>query len=267
MVTLKRNNWKHVWCKCRLQIFSCNSLLVTTDSTATYFCELRWFWCTSEKYFRKESLINHFLHFGIGNPPCDWTPVSLFELVATEQLSKWSNPRLGTKQPTRTSPAQQGQLPYPVALFCSPPFMDLSVYSWVLLALVKPVSSLFIMQRNNGESGDHVAAVMIFPKENKNYVSLTTLAIASSRAANLTPIPLTPKTVLVALGKCKARFPGNILPPQNTSGGEADRRAASMLLDATYPRDTRGATLPLWSCPCGSSAHRRLCTLMFIHDP
>lgn len=57
---------------------------------------------------------------------------------------------------------------------------------------MKPVS-LFIMQRNNGESRDHVAAVMIFPKENNSDVFLTMLAIASSRAANIPLIFLTPK--------------------------------------------------------------------------
>lgn len=79
------------------------------------------------------------------------------------------------------------------------------------------------MQKNKEESRDHMPAVMIFPKENKNDVFLTMLDIASSKAANLIPIFLTPKTVSMALGKCKARFPGSILPPHSTSEEEADR--------------------------------------------
>lgn len=42
-------------------------------------------------------------------------------------------------------------------------------------------------------------------------------AKASSKAANLIPMFLTPKTVLAASGKCKAKFPEIILRSQSTS--------------------------------------------------
>lgn len=192
---------------------------------------------------------------------CDWTPVRLFELVSTEKLSKLSSPSLGNSNWWKVLQHREGS--YLILWHCfvalTRGFMDLSGHSWVLLALVKPVSSSFIMQRNNGESGDHVAAVMISPKENKTDVFLTMLAIANNRAANLIPIFLTPKTVSMALGKCKARFPGSILPPHSTSEEEADRI------------NTPWCYLTTWHqrCPCsfrcGSSAHRRLCTPMFSY--
>lgn len=86
---------------------------------------------------------------------------------------------------------------------------------------MKPDSSPFIVQRNNEESRNHMARVLIFPKGNKNDVFLTMLATASSRAANLTPIFLIPKPLLMTLAKFKSRFLGSILPPQSISEGES----------------------------------------------
>lgn len=91
-------------------------------------------------------------------------------------------------------------------------FTYLSAHSWALLALMKPVSSLFITQKNNRESGDHVAAVTIFPKENKNYVLLTMLVVASSRAANLIPIFLTPKNCVSGFGEMQGQVSWNHPP-------------------------------------------------------
>jgi len=132
---------------------------------------------------------------------------------------------------------------------------------------VKPVTSLFIMQRNNGESVDHVAEVMIFPKENKNDALLTMLAIASSRAANRIPIFLTPKPVLVALGNARPDFLEASFLQRALQQGKRTaelHQFCVMLLIHLIPEVP---LYPLGHTKSGSSAHRRLCTPMLIHDP
>lgn len=116
-----------------------------------------------------------------------------------------------------------------MALFCSP---HTGFYGFVRPQLsspcpMKPVSSFHYAEKQWGKRGP-CAAVMIFPKENKNYVFLTMLAIASSRAASLIPIFLTPKTVLTGLEKCKR--PDFLVSSTEHFEGEADRKAAPILL-------------------------------------
>lgn len=67
-----------------------------------------------------------------------------------------------------------------------------------------------------------MAPVLTFPTDNKNDVFLTVLVTASSRAANLIPMLLLPKPLLMALGKFKSRFPGSIISPQSVSEEAVD---------------------------------------------
>lgn len=154
-----------------------------------------------------------------------------------------------------------------MALFCSrhKGFCGFVRSQWVL-AVTKPNSSLFLVQRNNEESGNHVVPVVIFLKDNRNHVFLTVLDTASSRAASLIPVFLIPKPLLMALGKFKSRFPGSILPPQGISEGAVDSWDASIVPDTLYPYDTRGATLTFLVMQLWVSAYQRLCTSMLIHD-
>lgn len=140
-----------------------------------------------------------------------------------------------------------------MALFCSSHkgFYGFVRSQWVLV-VTKPNSSLFIVQRNNEESGNHVVPVVIFLKDNTNHVFLTVLDIASSRAASLIPVFLIPTPLFMALGKLKSRFPGSILPPQSISEGAVESWDALILPDTPYPHGIRGATPPTWSCSYGS---------------
>lgn len=121
-----------------------------------------------------------------------------------------------------------------MALFCRchKGFYGFVRSQWVLL-VTKPNSSLFILQRNNEKSRNHVVPVVTFLKDNRN-VFLTVLATASSRAANLIPIFLIPKPLSTALGKFNSRFPGSILPPQSISEGPVDSWDESILPDTPY---------------------------------
>lgn len=94
--------------------------------------------------------------------------VRLSELVSTEELSELSRTPSGNGNWREILPHSEGCYVFLWLYFVTltEGFVDLLGYSWVLLALVKAVSSLFIMQQNNGESRDHMGAVMIFPNEN-----------------------------------------------------------------------------------------------------
>lgn len=155
-----------------------------------------------------------------------------------------------------------------MALFCSP---HTGFYGFVrsqqVLVVMKPNSSLFIVQRNNEESRNHMAPVLTFPTDNKNDVFLTVLVTASSRAANLIPMLLLPKPLLMALGKFKSRFPGSIISPQSVSEEAVDELRCI---------NTAWHSLSIWHQRCHSAllvvplhvrAYRRLCTSVLIRDP